>query len=539
MRKIYLSLACAAVTLSSAAQLPDPTFASWVDCIPWTSNGNEKAQGTQPTGWTISNVIGINGMGATTVGTETEGINGGKAVELTNNPNPYMAAQIVPGYLTLGTTWSTAVGMEVMKGDLSNNDGGSFGGLELTKRPDGVHFSYKRSVAEGSEQNATVVAYLWKGTYEQADVPGNIVLMGAPATTTMVNRDRNILGMETSKGGEVTKSEGAALIAKAIHPIAATPSDWTELTVPLTYESDETPEMINVIFAANDYFDADKIDQGNTLTVAEPKLVYWSKLSSIEISGTELAGFDDATYEYTVATLPAAEDVKATVLGAAASASVKAEEGKIVITVTNADGTDEEGLSEHTYTLTAKSSEPAPEPAGPAVEYNGKLVVEMGGEDITEGGTDTTIQIIPTTDGNCTFLLPDLSLPTLGGSLGAIKVDGVKTETIDGLTTYNGSIEGMKLMDGQITANVTLTGTTTAEGKAHMTIDVLWVDMNMPITCTFEGQATSGISSIMIDNSAAPVEYFDLRGVRVSPSALTPGLYIRRQGSESTKVLVR
>lgn len=47
---------------------------------------------------------------------------------------------------------------------------------------------------------------------------------------------------------------------------------------------------------------------------------------------------------------------------------------------------------------------------------------------------------------------------------------------------------------------------------------------------------SSGIDSIDADENA-PVEYYDLRGIRVSGDA--PGLYIRRQGNKTTKVLVK
>lgn len=539
MKTSYLSLVCAAVAsgiLPAAAQLPDPAFATWVNCIPWTSTGNEKAEGTQPEGWTISNVIGIAGLGATTVGAEAEGIDGAKAVTLTNSPNPYMAAQIVPGYLTLGTTWSTAVGLEVLGGNLSNNDGGSFGGIGLDKRPDGVHFSFKRTVADGSEQNATVVAYLWKGTFEQADVPGNIVLAGSPAAVKMVNRDRNILGMETNKGGEVTKTEGAALIAKVIRPIVTVTEDWESITVPLEYVSDETPEMFNVIFAANDYFDSQKIDKGNSLTIASPELVYWSKLSDIRVGDETIAGFDDATYTYYFDTLPAVDEVTYTVLGQAARASVEEMDGTIVITVTNPDGTDEDGVSQHTYVLTDREAEPTGDP----VEYKGILTVDLGGSDITGGGVDATVTITPTGESTCIFVLPDLTLPELG-SLGDIALKGVKYETIDGLTTYSGAQEGMKLMDGALTADVTLAGTVTQEGKASMVIDVIWFNngVEVPIKCTFNGQSTAGITGVGADNGNAPVELYNLSGVRISGIGAAPGIYIRRQGSDVTKIIIR
>lgn len=526
MRKIYLSLACAALAATpafAADTLPNASFETWVDCVPWTSNGNTMAIGQTPQSWTISNVIGFNGMGKTEVGSKTEGPDGTIAVTVTNKS--IIMNQVVPGYFTLGTTWSTSAAAK-------ENDGGTFGGIEIATRPDAVNFSYKTS--EGAT-GQTFIAYMWKGTFTQADVPGNIVLQGSPVTTTMVNRDRNILGMETIKGGEVTESDGAALVAKVIRPIVAS-TDWTSISMPFNYENGEAPEMLNIIFAANDYFNAEGITAGNSLSVASPRLVYWSKLSAIEIGGKSLAGFDDAIFNYTVGTLPEASDVKVTVLGAAASANVEAKDGKIVITVTNPDGTDEEGLSEHVYTLSADA--PATEPAGPAVAYEGKLTVDMAGETISsEGGDDATIYITPNTDGTSTVLLPNLSLGDFG-ELGEIKVERVNTLTIAGLTTYQASVTDFELMGGALTAeSLTLNGTVTEQGTVHLTIDVVWE--GYPIKCSFVGQNAAGLNGITIDNSQAPVEYFDIRGVRVSPSALTPGLYIRRQGSETVKVIIR
>ncbi|MDE6305518.1 MAG: hypothetical protein K2L90_02900, partial [Muribaculaceae bacterium] len=49
----------------------------------------------------------------------------------------------------------------------------------------------------------------------------------------------------------------------------------------------------------------------------------------------------------------------------------------------------------------------------------------------------------------------------------------------------------------------------------------------------------SGVDAIGVDNADAPVEYFNIQGVRVSADNLTPGLYIKRQGTEATKVLVK
>lgn len=49
---------------------------------------------------------------------------------------------------------------------------------------------------------------------------------------------------------------------------------------------------------------------------------------------------------------------------------------------------------------------------------------------------------------------------------------------------------------------------------------------------------SSAIEEITSD-SDAPVEYFNLQGIRVAADNLTPGIYVRRQGSEVTKILIK
>ena len=100
MQKIYLSLACAALAAApafAADTLPNASFEPWVDCVPWTYTGNTKVLGLTPQGWTISNVIGINGLGKTEVGSKTEGPDGTASVTLVNTPNHFKKDQIVTG----------------------------------------------------------------------------------------------------------------------------------------------------------------------------------------------------------------------------------------------------------------------------------------------------------------------------------------------------------------------------------------------------------------------------------------------------------
>ncbi len=109
------------------------------------------------------------------------------AVKVYNSPNSILASQTVPGYVTLGKTWSTAKGFNA-----ANKDGGTFGGIDFTSRPDAIEFMYKVSRAEESTEKAAVIAYLWKGTWTQANVPGEISF-STPKNVNMEDRDRNIL----------------------------------------------------------------------------------------------------------------------------------------------------------------------------------------------------------------------------------------------------------------------------------------------------------------------------------------------------------
>lgn len=49
--------------------------------------------------------------------------------------------------------------------------------------------------------------------------------------------------------------------------------------------------------------------------------------------------------------------------------------------------------------------------------------------------------------------------------------------------------------------------------------------------------AVSGVKAVTVENAEAPVEYFNLQGIRVANPE--NGLYIRRQGDKTTKVLVK
>lgn len=267
----------------------------WVKCTPWDTAGNKKQSGKTPNGWCVSNVYTSIVSKAFVVGTRHDIYEDESdfAVKLKNTD---FAGQKIPAYMTLGTSWATAIGA-----DGHDADGGSFGGKSFTKRPDAISFDYMRDNSKGDE-NATVVAYLWKGTYTQKDVPGNTALTSLGIKKCeMTDRDRNILGMPTDQGGEVTKTSDAECIATINHAITkSTKGEWETLTIPFEYKTNSTPEKINIIFSATDYFNRSKIVSGNTLCVNNVKYVYYHSLSDIKLNGSIIDGFNENRTEYTV-----------------------------------------------------------------------------------------------------------------------------------------------------------------------------------------------------------------------------------------------
>lgn len=82
------------------------------------------------------------------------------------------------------------------------------------------------------------------------------------------------------------------------------------------------------------------------------------------------------------------------------------------------------------------------------------------------------------------------------------------------------------------------TGVLTATNLSNVKID-LTIDMETLQTGSF--MLTAGVVGVDNVNAVenAPVEFFNLQGIRVNAETLTPGIYIRRQGASASKVLVK
>lgn len=538
MIKLYSSLALLALALPSMAQqLPNNGFEeNWGACTPWTASNNTKTKGETPAPWCIAQVIGMGGTGATQVGEKVAGYNSDTAVKIYNSPNTASSSKIVPGYITLGTTWNTAKGFSG-----GNADGGTFGGIDFTYRPDAISFDYKRS---GSE-DASLVAYMWKGSTTQSSVPADIGLFSV-TSVNMVDRERNILDKATAQGGGVSKSDDFALIASIEQRLNGS-SDWQNALVPFTYHSTEVPTKFNVIFAANDYFST-SVTNGHELTIDNVNLVYYSRLSSLKYKGTELLTPNTYTYDLgELSAKPSSKDFEALAMSPNATVKVTVNTSSVRVVVTH-DGEDIDGEKRHTYTLNFTTKAPASTLLS-TLSVNGKPVtgfnpsaytynlgelpqapapdaVEAAAKD-PEATVATTIgyQVIkvvvsnpkatnPETTYTLNYTIAANPLPTNGNTyegwlnvtLGEpIVVNSLTsiiiTEPVNGKCTfalpnfafmgnvigdivipnvavdgnsYSGSFNGLALAGGEIIANVAVNGTIDTNGVPNFQIPVDW-----------------------------------------------------------------
>ncbi len=442
MKKVLFLIALAAAQTVGAQQLANTTFdGTWENCYPWEKGAKvTKAYGTQPSGWCVANVAGMSGLGATTVAAEGTGRSGsGKSVVLTNTPNPLSGSQIVPGYMTLGTTWATAKATFSGSVTAGTADGGAFGGIPFTYHPDAIRLYYKRahkvkstSVANETEK-ASVIAYSWKGTWTQKDVPSN-TSMANPTKVDMTDRDRNVLFNATGTvGGAISSTSDAELIASIEYYIEGNASEWTELVIPFTYKTSSTPEKFNIIIAADDYFaDRSNIGGYNQLTVDDVELLYYSEIASCTYDGSTITFTDDNA---TVDEFYDADKLNIMSNGRGATIETNMNETTQMLTITiKGEDISENSSNYHTYNIQFKTEE-APQVLS-SKTYSEDLYVTMGEETTDKQVADVLVETLE--NGNINFVLKNFVLS------GAIPVGNIAVNNItvaaDHSFTFNGGI---------------------------------------------------------------------------------------------------
>ena len=368
MKKI-LSATCAmmlasAGMMANAQQLPNFGFENWETCesqktsdgTPGTGDsygmdyktGYRTRPGSEPIGWNGSSVnqtvkafFEFNKQEELIFTEKEDGYGGTVSAKLINKKVEVAGiGSTAPGYLTLGTPWVFA------STNISNCDGGTFGGVKFTSKPDAIKGMFKRT--DANDDSSYVIAYLWNGSFTS-----KIGGVDLKTSKEEVNVERAILNKLSAETNPV--SGDGKLVASCEDSFKSTNNEWQEIEVPLTYvEGAGEPTMMNVIISAGDYWTRGNLKENTTLLVDDVEFVYYSRLASISFNDIEFA-LEDGQYHYEINSLLdfSEESIVATALGqsAAATVSVDAKNALITVTVTNESGADSDGLSSHTYTF--------------------------------------------------------------------------------------------------------------------------------------------------------------------------------------------
>ena len=324
----------------------------------------------------------------------TQGVsrNGTKSVVLTNKfVGVGNIGSNAPAFITFGTPWVYAVST------IEQCDGGVYGGTNFTFRPDAIRGWYKRTPSTEGNENAHIIAYLWKGTYSSG-------IKSHTANDIKEDVDRVVMGKESG-------TANGTLIASCDYGFATTTNnDWQEIIVPLNYEKGQEntiPEKMNVIISSADYWTRANIKDQSILEVDDVQYLYYSQLAELSYDGKSIDGFSKDKYEYTI-TADYDESklsAKADGIGAIVEKSYDEETHKLTITV---KGNDISANTEnfHTYTLEFKQAEE--QIPLESTDYSGFLTVTVNGN--SADSQITTIRLIKNTDASYSFALDNFIL---------------------------------------------------------------------------------------------------------------------------------
>lgn len=487
MKKSFLLSGALLLSISAftanAQQLPNVGFESWKTTCgsTWNPDGAGKdyvRPGVEPSEWNGSNV---NQLGIVSVGTlvTQEVEENSKYVVLKNKFVGISSSlgSVAPGFISIGKPWVFASANMITAANVAKGDGGTYGGAEFAKKPDALTLKYKRTAVDN--EVSRIIACLWKGTFVSKDIPNKITIAGKVTKGGVLNDvDRAIIGRTSA-------SESGELVAKIDAELKEDVSKWTTIVIPFEYSTKlVTPEKMNVIISAGDYWNRGNLKENTTLLVDDVDFVYYSTLTSLTV-GDETIALQDGVYNYNFKTdMPSVskKDIVAVCKSQFADADVTIDNvnKQIKIVVTNQGGKDADGATSHTYTLQYPT-------------HQGYLNVKMGYGYIA-GNDAHGIIITDNNDGTCDFLLPDL---TVLMPLGDIEIKNMNVTTdASGLKTYSGVENNKKLMNGAITANVRVNGTIDAKGTVNMDVDVDWLNGEdvIPIKVKFTSSELSEVA---------------------------------------------
>ena len=358
-----------------------------------------------------------------------------------------------PAFINFGTPWVYAVSK------IANCDGGVYGGMAFSSRPDAIKGRYKRTTGTEGEENAHIIAYLWKGTFTS-----NIAATG---TVSKDDVDRVVMGKETG-------TASGTLIASCDYSFSSTANnDWEEIIVPLNYvqgQEETLPEKMNVIISSADYWTRSNIKAGNVLEVDDVDFVYYHALSDLQVDGVTVEGFNESQTNYTLDVPYEANKVTYTVKGRSAQAqeTYNEESGVLTIVVTNEGETT-------TYTVQFDNSTATVTP------YSNDLSVTINGECTPPQPTE--IQLIDEKDGSTSLALNNFMLVSGEDAMpvGNIYLTNVQRSgenpmrltTTQKIAIMPGDLPGIDFWLGPMLGDVPVElNAEVADGKMTATIDI-------------------------------------------------------------------
>lgn len=311
-----------------------------------------------------------------------------------------------PAFINFGTPWVYAVR------DKNKCDGGVYGGMSFSYKPDAIKGRYKRTPAAKAEK-ARIIAYLWSGTFKSSIPSGK-------STRMQDDVDRAIMGRVSGVTGD------GKLVASCDYGFETTKNnDWEEIIVPIDYKrTDVVPTKMNVIISSDDYWNRANMVENSKLEVDDVQFVYYHALKNVTYNGKPIEVKENESQFYIPISPDETFDLKKLKydkvgVGATVEAPVyDAANNTVTITVKGNDY-DKNDKSVTTYVFTIVKEQ---------TNFTDGLSVKIEGSG-TFPISDATIQLVKELDGSHTFQLKNFSLAQGQIPVGTIRI---KNLTIDG-----------------------------------------------------------------------------------------------------------
>ena len=276
-----------AATTLQAQQLPDPHFEDWSDSF----NGD-----AQPKYWHGSNVEQV-GFKFTFL-YQKDGRSGKCAYVADKEVGALGITEIGPGYFGLGTSWQKLEGLNT-----GTATAGTYGGISFKYRPDSMVVWIKRTGDNTGSEDFHLLFYSWTGTakgtaYKNKNNKCTDVSMTDEESDVRITMDGN----ECTTSSESTAKQ----VAEGWYRARAKYTNWTRMSVPIYYMSDDAPTKCNVIFSAGNYpnFRANSgLYKDNGLWVDDVELIYSNKIQRLYIDNVLWGSFNPNSSEEQVYSL--------------------------------------------------------------------------------------------------------------------------------------------------------------------------------------------------------------------------------------------